>query len=287
MRITLPVPLLPGATTELRFAWAFEVPPDGAPRSGSTGDVFMIAYWYPQVAVYDDVNGWHTDPYMGNAEFYMGYADYDVALSVPAGWLVGATGELVNAEQVLAPYGVEVDVRHARGVRLVPLILMTGFGYDPGHSIVKARQAGLQAVIVTVLEIERAEQAAQAERAAALAAKPSLRPSPEERELKRAERREIRRALRRAERMQQLQRASAASIASCQYASVGSTRTVTGSEKISPLPIACRIRSRPSRSGVPGATKLPASTTATKTRISWNRSIASLPGRDCSLFVDS
>lgn len=73
-------------------------------------------------------------------------------------------------------------------------------------------QAGLQAVIVTVLEIERAEQAAQAERAAALAAKPSLRPSPEERELKRAERREIRRALRRAERMQQLQRASGASL---------------------------------------------------------------------------
>src|SRR5690606_25990091 len=103
MRVTLPAPLLPGATTELRLAWAFEVPPDGAPRSGSTGDVFMIAYWYPQVAVYDDVNGWHTDPYMGNAEFYMGFADYDVALTLPAGWLVTATGDLVNAGEVLSP----------------------------------------------------------------------------------------------------------------------------------------------------------------------------------------
>ena len=54
------------------------------------GEVFMIAYWYPQFAVYDDLNGWQTDWYMGNAEFYMDYADYDVALTVPAGWLIGA-----------------------------------------------------------------------------------------------------------------------------------------------------------------------------------------------------
>ncbi|HEU4630288.1 MAG TPA: M1 family metallopeptidase, partial [Gemmatimonadaceae bacterium] len=103
MRITLPRPLPPGQQLELEFAWGFDVPPDGAPREGSMGDVFMIAYWYPQIAVYDDVNGWHTDPYMGQAEFYMGYADYDVALTVPAGWLVAATGELVNASTVLSP----------------------------------------------------------------------------------------------------------------------------------------------------------------------------------------
>ena len=44
------------------------------------------------MAVYDDVNGWQTDQYYGNAEFYMGYGDYDVALTVPAGWLVTSTG---------------------------------------------------------------------------------------------------------------------------------------------------------------------------------------------------
>src|SRR5258708_26649671 len=50
----------------------------------STADErYFIAYWYPQFAVYDDVNGWQRDFYLGNAEFYMGYADYDVALTVP------------------------------------------------------------------------------------------------------------------------------------------------------------------------------------------------------------
>ena len=101
--VRLPTPLAPGAAADLEFSWGFTVPVDGAPRSGTDGEVFMIAYWYPQIAVYDDVNGWQTDWYLGNAEFYMGYADYDVALTVPAGWLIGSTGELKNAADVLTP----------------------------------------------------------------------------------------------------------------------------------------------------------------------------------------
>ena len=101
MRVTPPRRLAPGDSIDLRVDWAFTVPPDGAPRSGTTGDIFMIAYWYPQMAVYDDVNGWHTDIYEGNAEFYMGYADYEIGITLPAGWLVAATGTLTNPEQVL------------------------------------------------------------------------------------------------------------------------------------------------------------------------------------------
>jgi hypothetical protein len=116
--IRLPTPLVPGGTAELEFSWAFTVPEDGAPRSGTDGEVFMLAYWYPQVAVYDDVDGWQTDWYMGNAEFYMGYGDYDVALTVPAGWLIGSTGELRNASDVLSPATRErlADARRVPGV---------------------------------------------------------------------------------------------------------------------------------------------------------------------------
>jgi hypothetical protein len=99
--LRLPRPIPPGGSARLDFAWEFVVPPDGATREGTDGEVFYIAYWYPQLAVYDDVNGWQTDQYLATAEFYMDYADYDVTLTVPAGWLVGATGELANAEQVL------------------------------------------------------------------------------------------------------------------------------------------------------------------------------------------
>jgi hypothetical protein len=104
LRITLPAPLAPGANVDLEFAWSYTVPPDGAPRTGTDGAVFFVAYWYPQVAVYDDVTpGWQIDPYMGTSEFYMGYGDYEVALTVPAGWLIGATGTLENAADVLSP----------------------------------------------------------------------------------------------------------------------------------------------------------------------------------------
>lgn len=104
MRIQLPHPLAPGDSARFAFTWNFEVPPDGAPRGGWTDDnTYFLSYWYPQFAVYDDWNGWQTDPYLGNAEFYMGYADYDVSLTVPAGWLVASTGTLQNPDEVLSP----------------------------------------------------------------------------------------------------------------------------------------------------------------------------------------
>jgi hypothetical protein len=102
MRIGLPHPLAPGGSAVLDFAWRLRIPPDGAPRGGQDGEVFYINYWYPQMAVYDDVNGWQTDQYLGNAEFYMGYGNYDVSLTVPAGWLVDATGRLQNPAEVLS-----------------------------------------------------------------------------------------------------------------------------------------------------------------------------------------
>jgi hypothetical protein len=101
--VRLPTPLAPGDTVELQLQWSCDVPPRGSPRNGTDDEVFLIAYWYPQLAVFDDVDGWALDPYLGNGEFYMGYADYDVELNVPAGFLVGATGTLENAEEVLSP----------------------------------------------------------------------------------------------------------------------------------------------------------------------------------------
>jgi hypothetical protein len=68
---------------------------------GQDGEVYFLAYWYPQMAVYDDVDGWTAEPYQGDGEFYMGWADYDLSITVPEGWLVGATGTLQNPDDVL------------------------------------------------------------------------------------------------------------------------------------------------------------------------------------------
>lgn len=116
MRITLPEALQPGDSVALDFEWNYPVPPDGAPRSGFDGGAFYVAYWYPQMAVLDDMNGWNADRYLGSAEFYMGYGDYDVELTVPAGYLVTATGELQNPDDVLSPQTRErlERARHTR-----------------------------------------------------------------------------------------------------------------------------------------------------------------------------
>jgi hypothetical protein len=101
MRIDLAKPLASGASTDLRFAWHFGVPQQGAGRMGHDGPLYEIAQWYPRVAVFDDVRGWNHEPYIGAGEFYLEYGSFDVELTVPASDIVAATGRLANPEQVL------------------------------------------------------------------------------------------------------------------------------------------------------------------------------------------
>jgi hypothetical protein len=104
-RLVLPRALAPGDSTVLEIEWQQRVPPAGTFRTAWEdalgGRAFVVAQWYPQVAVYDDLRGWNATPYLGDGEFYLEYADFEVALTVPDGWLVGATGELQNADEVL------------------------------------------------------------------------------------------------------------------------------------------------------------------------------------------
>lgn len=102
LRVRPPAPVLPGDSIELSLTWAFRVPQRSSGRMGwSRDDLFFVAYWYPQMAVYDDVVGWQTDPYLGSAEFYAGFADYDVEIAAPEAWIVMATGSLANEAAVL------------------------------------------------------------------------------------------------------------------------------------------------------------------------------------------
>lgn len=104
-RLRLPRPAAPGDSVLLEIDWRQRVPPAGGPRTGWDDTLgaraFQVSQGYPQVAAYDDVNGWDLTPYLGTGELYTPFGDFDVALTVPAGHLVGATGELQNAEQVL------------------------------------------------------------------------------------------------------------------------------------------------------------------------------------------
>lgn len=106
-RALLPRPVAPGDSIVFEIDWNYRVPPSNAPRTGWEdalgGRAFVVAQWYPQIATYDDVQGWDLTPYRGQGEFYLEYGDFDVSLTLPAGWTVGATGTLQNPEQVLRP----------------------------------------------------------------------------------------------------------------------------------------------------------------------------------------
>ena len=102
MRLDLPSPLRPrGGETTISIKYSFRVPEHGSDRMGRDSALYEIAQWYPRMAVYDDVRGWNTDPYLGQGEFYLEFGDFDYSVTVPAGYTVAGSGVLQNPEEVL------------------------------------------------------------------------------------------------------------------------------------------------------------------------------------------
>ena len=104
IRLDQPVPAN-GGTVQFKIVYSFTLPEYGADRCGildtKNGKIFAVAQWYPRMCVYDDIEGWNTEPYLGPSEFYLEYGDFDVTLTVPATHLVGCSGELLNPSEVL------------------------------------------------------------------------------------------------------------------------------------------------------------------------------------------
>ncbi len=124
MTVTLPEPLVSGGEATVEMDWEYRVPKRGAPRNGHDDfHTYYLGYWYPQFAVYEDVaNGWVAEQYFSNAEFYMGYADYDLHFTAPKGWLVRATGELQNPDAVLTDTARERLKKAREGREIVNVI---------------------------------------------------------------------------------------------------------------------------------------------------------------------
>jgi hypothetical protein len=100
-----PIPAKGGKAT-VSMDFEYKIPEKGMDRMGrlnvKDGTIYAMAQWYPKVAVFDDVTGWNTDPYLGAGEFYLGYGDFEYRVTVPYSHIVVASGELVNASQVLS-----------------------------------------------------------------------------------------------------------------------------------------------------------------------------------------
>lgn len=96
-------PLAPKSSATITVRWSYTLPAgeDAARECVCDSTTFFVPYWYPQIAVYDDLNGWASHPYTGLQEFYHEFGDYDVTLSMPPGFQVWATGEWQNAPDIL------------------------------------------------------------------------------------------------------------------------------------------------------------------------------------------
>ena len=105
MQIQLPKPLAPTVgRIRVHISYHYTIPGLFGGRTSWTttknGDIYDIAQWYPRMAVYDDLRGWDTLPYMAQ-EFYLEYGSFDYYVTVPWDMLVAGSGALVNPEQVL------------------------------------------------------------------------------------------------------------------------------------------------------------------------------------------
>ncbi|MCK9409914.1 MAG: M1 family metallopeptidase [Bacteriovoracaceae bacterium] len=103
METPLDSPLLPKTTATISVTWNYDIPKDADLRTGSDGKNFGMGQWYPQIAVYDDVRGWNRTQYLGIAEFYTEYGNWNVELTVPKNFILASTGTLTNANEVLSP----------------------------------------------------------------------------------------------------------------------------------------------------------------------------------------
>jgi hypothetical protein len=139
-RLVLPRPIAPGDSAVFEIDWHHKVPPAPTFRTAWEDALgaraFVVGQWYPQIAVFDDVHGWDATPYLGDGEFYLEYGDFDVDLTLPAGWIVGATGTLTNAAEVLAPQTRERLARAAASDSAVHVV--TAADLASGAAVVRA-----------------------------------------------------------------------------------------------------------------------------------------------------
>ena len=123
MRIDLDRPIAPrGGSAAIALDFSFNVPEHGSDRMGRDGSLYEIAQWYPRMAVYDDVRGWNTDPYLGQGEFYLEYGDFEYAVTVPAGYTVAGSGLLQNAGEVLSATQRQRLAQASTSTTVVPII---------------------------------------------------------------------------------------------------------------------------------------------------------------------
>ena len=110
LRINLQTPLSPGDVYSFNVKWWYNINNHVIDRARSGYEYFeednnrayVIAQFFPRMCVYNDVEGWQNHQFWGNGEFALPFGDYEVDITVPANFILDATGELINRKEVFS-----------------------------------------------------------------------------------------------------------------------------------------------------------------------------------------
>jgi Peptidase family M1 domain len=92
-----------GETVKLSFTWHYTLSKESGREGATEPTSFFIAYFYPRVAVFDDIDGWDTTPFTEGHEFYHDFNNYVLEVTAPKDYIVWSTGDLQNPDEVLQP----------------------------------------------------------------------------------------------------------------------------------------------------------------------------------------
>jgi len=137
-RVELPREVLPGEAVEFELDFEARLPRVVA-RTGYEGEFHMVAQWFPKVGVFEGENGWNCHQFHAVSEFFADFGSYRVRMTIPRGWVVGATGEQISREPVGTDDVVEFVARdvHDFAWAAAPASLMTVIetDFEPGRDV--------------------------------------------------------------------------------------------------------------------------------------------------------
>jgi hypothetical protein len=95
--VPLPAPVGPGETIKVEMDWKAKIPRTFS-RTGFRGNYFFFAHWFPKLGVFEE-EGWNCRQFHAGTEFYSDYGVYDVQMTVPEHFVLGATGKRVDRKE--------------------------------------------------------------------------------------------------------------------------------------------------------------------------------------------
>lgn len=117
------VTVAPGAKTHFDIKYAYTLNKGSFIRTGQVDSgAYMIAYFFPRIAVYDDLDGWNEYPYLGKEEFYNDFCNFNVGITIPGNYQCWATGDLVNTDSVYQPKFIKRIAQASTGDSITNII---------------------------------------------------------------------------------------------------------------------------------------------------------------------